>query len=187
MKIKLTLTLALVGALLFGSGSAFAADTKNHSDASTTLNVKLALLNKLGTDSLRIDVDTVGGDVKLHGTVQKRETSELAGTVAKAVTGVKSVNNELKLAAAVNNPSKADAMTKEAELELKDTVLETKVRIALVDKLGSDGFKISTEAASGVITLAFDKDFTAARRTEASNVVKAVEGVTKVVTVDTKA
>lgn len=187
MKTKITLTLALLGALFLVTGSAFAADTKNHSDASTTLNVKLALLNKLGTDSLRIDVDTIGGDVKLHGTVQKRETSELAGTVAKAVAGVKSVNNELKLASTENNPSKTDAVTKEAEAELKDTVLETKVRIALVDKIGGDGFKISTEAASGVITLAFDKDFTAARRQEAANVVKAVEGVTKVITVDTKA
>lgn len=187
MKTKTAITLALTCALLFITGSAFAADTRNQSDARTTLNVKLALLNKLGTDSLRIDVDTMGGDVKLHGMVQKRETSELAGTVARGVAGVESVNNELKLASTENNPSTTDAVTKEAEAELKDAVLETMVRIALVDKLGADGFMISTQAASGVITLAFDKDFTSARRQEASNVVKAVEGVTKVITVDTNA
>jgi osmotically-inducible protein OsmY len=177
------LTVALLGSLFVAP--AFAADTMQ-ADGVTTLNVKLALLNKLGTDSLRIDVDTMGGTVNLKGTVQKRETSELATTVAKTVTGVKSVDNDLEVAAAVANPSKADAMTKEAEMELKDTVLETKVRIALVDKLGTDGFKVSTEAASGVVTLSFDKDLAAARRTEAGNVVKAVEGVTKVVNVDQK-
>ena len=184
LRASVALTLALLGALVLAP-AAFAADTMQ-ADGVTTLNVKLALLNKLGTDSLRIDVDTMGGAVHLKGTVQKRETSELATTVAKAVNGVKSVNNDLKVAAAEANPSKTDAVTKEAEAELKDTVLETKVRIALVDKLGTDGFKVSTEAASGVITLSYDKDLAAARRTEAANVVKAVEGVTKVVNVDQK-
>lgn len=177
--------LALIGALVLGAGAAFAADTMK-SDHTTLLNVKLALLNKLGTDSLRIDVDAAGGNVTLKGMVHKRETKELAETVAKSVTGVKMVSNDLKLASTEANPSKTDAVTKEAEAELKDTVLETKVRIALVDKLGSDGFDISTEVASGVVTLAFHKDFVAAHRTEAQNIVKGVEGVTKVVVVDHK-
>ncbi len=107
--------------------------------------------------------------------VHKRETKELAETVAKSVTGVKMVDNDLTLASTEANPSKTDAVTKEAEAELKDTVLETEVRIALVDKLGSDGFDISTEVASGVVTLAFHKDFVAAHRTEAQNIVKGVK------------
>lgn len=177
--------LALIGALVLGAGAAFAADTMK-SDHTTLLNVKLALLNKLGTDSLRIDVDAAGGNVTLKGMVHKRETKELAETVAKSVTGVKMVNNDLTLASTEANPSKTNAVTKEAEAELKDTVLETEVRIALVDKLGSDGFDISTEVASGVVTLAFHKDFVAAHRTEAQNIVKGVKGVTKVVVIDHK-
>ncbi len=183
--ISILASLALIGVLLIGAGAAFAADNMK-SDHTVTLNVKLALLNKLGTDSLRIDVDTMGGAVTLKGTVQKRETRELAETVAKSVAGVKSVKNDLAQAAAAANPSKADAAAKEAEAELKDALLETKVRIALVDKLGSDGFDISTEVASGVVTLAFHKDFVAAHRTEAQNIVKGVEGVSKVVVVDHK-
>lgn len=182
--------LVLIGALVLGAGAAFAADTMKadtmKSDHTTLLNVKLALLNKLGTDSLRIDVDAAGGNVTLKGMVHKRETKELAETVAKSVTGVKMVDNDLTLASTEANPSKTDAVTKEAEAELKDTVLETEVRIALVDKLGSDGFDISTEVASGVVTLAFHKDFVAAHRTEAQNIVKGVKGVTKVVVVDHK-
>lgn len=193
MKHRTLANLILTGSLLLGgAGAALAGPTPSHSEAqdkanwTTTLNVKLALLNKLGTDSLRIDVDAAGGNVTLKGMVHKRETKELAETVAKSVAGVKMVDNDLTLASAEANPSKTEAMAKEGEAELKDAVLETKVRIALVDKLGSDGFDISTEVASGVVTLAFHKDFVAAHRTEAQNIVKGVEGVTKVVVVDQK-
>jgi hypothetical protein len=67
---------------------------------------------------------------------------------------------------------------------VKDAILETKIRLALVDKMGSDGFAIGTEAASGVVTLQFDRDLAAARRHEATALVKGVGGVTKVVSVD---
>lgn len=184
-KVRLAMSLALaIFALLLVPAAALAANAPNQSDASLTLNVKLALLNKLGTDSLKIDVDTTGGAVVLRGAVNKRETSELAGTVAKAVTNVKSVNNELTLATA--DPSTTKAAAAEAEAELKDRLVETNVRIALLDRLNTDGFKVSTEVASGVVTLSFDKDLSAARRAEAVTAAKSVNGVTKVVNVDSK-
>lgn len=184
-KARLAISLALaIFALLLVPAAALAANAPNQSDASITLNVKLALLNKLGTDSLKIDVDTDGGAVVLRGAVNKRETSELAGTVAKAVTNVKSVNNELTLATADASTTKAVAA--EAEAELKDALVETNVRIALLDRLNTDGFKVSTEVASGVVTLSFDKDLSAARRAEAVTAAKSVNGVTKVVNVDSK-
>jgi osmotically-inducible protein OsmY len=65
-------------------------------------------------------------------------------------------------------------------------MLATRIRMALVDKMSSDGFRIGTEAASGVVTLEFDREFTAARREMATQVVKGVEGVTKVVSIDKK-
>lgn len=184
MNLKTLAKIALVGTILLGGSAAFAADTQ--ADWSVTLNVKLALLNKLGTDSLHVDVDTNVGAVTLKGTVDKRETMELAETVAKSVTGVKGVKNDIRLEASVANPNKVGVAAGEAEAELKDAVLQTKVRIALVDKMGSDGFKIGTDAANGVVTLEFDQDFHTARRAEAAKVVKAVEGVTKVISVDKK-
>jgi osmotically-inducible protein OsmY len=184
-KARLATSLALaIFTLLLVPAAALAANAPNPSDASVTLNVKLALLNKLGTDSLKIDVDTDGGAVVLRGAVNKRETSELAGTVAKAVTNVKSVNNELTLATADASTTKAVAA--EAEAELKDALVETNVRIALLDRLNTDGFKVSTDVASGVVTLSFDKDLSAARRAEAVTAAKSVNGVTKVVNVDSK-
>ncbi len=80
------------------------------------------------------------GNVVLKGTVNKRETLELAETVTKSVSGVRDVKNNLHLKANEENPSAAAAVAGEAEAEVKDAVLETRIRIALVDKMGSDGF-----------------------------------------------
>lgn len=185
---KSVVTMIAVGMMLIAGGVASAQHDDAHEKANwtTTLNVKLALLNKLGNDSLRIDVTTNAGNVNLTGMVNKRETLELAETVAKSVSGVKGVHNDLKLLANEQNPSTASVAAGEAEAEVKDAVLETKVRIALVDKMGSDGFKIGTEAASGVMTLEFDKDMSSGRRQEASRIVQGVDGVTKVITVNKK-
>ena len=184
MKLKTLATMTLVGAFLLTGSAANAGD--NQTDLTTKLSVKLALLGKLGVDSLHVDVDANGGALTLKGTVGKRETRELAETIAESVAGVTSVNNELQLEASAANPNKVGVAAGEAEAEVKDAILETKIRLALVDKMGSDGFKVGTEAASGVVTLEFDHDFSSARRQEATTVVKRVDGVTKVVAVDKK-
>jgi osmotically-inducible protein OsmY len=177
-------SVALIGALLLAGGTAYASDRQ--ADWMTTLNVKLTLLDKLGIDSLHVEVDSDGGAVTLKGTVDKRETKELAETVARSVTGVKRVKNDVRLEASVANPNKAGVAAGEAEAELKDAVLKTKVRIALVDKMGSDGFKIGTDVASSVVTLEFGRGLDTARREEATRVVRTVDGVTKVISVDKK-
>ena len=56
MNIKTIAKIALVGVLLVGGSAAQAADTQ--ADWTVTLNVKLALLEKLGSDSLHMDVET---------------------------------------------------------------------------------------------------------------------------------
>jgi osmotically-inducible protein OsmY len=181
MKRKTFAEIALVCALLIGGSAANAAD--NQADWTTTLNVKLALLNKLGTDSLHVDVDSNAGALTLKGTVDKRETRELAETVARSVADVKSVQNDILLEASVANPDKVDVAAGEAEAEVKDAVLSTRVRLALIKKMGSDGFQIGTEAANGVVTLRFGHEFVAARREKAARAVKEISGVRKVLSV----
>lgn len=182
MNRKLFASTILVGAVLIGGGAAYAAD--NPADWTTTLNVKLALLEKLGTDSLHVDVDTDAGALTLKGTVDKRETRELAETIARSVESVESVQNDILLEASVANPNKAGVAAGEAEAELKDALLSTKIRLALIDTMGSDGLKIGTEVADGVVTLEFGPELAATRRLEARNAVEDLEGVTKVVSVD---
>ena len=181
----ITLTMmALVGAVLIGGSAANAAD--NQADWTTALNVKLALINKLGADSLHVEVDADAGAVTLKGTVDKRETRELAETIAKSVAGVKKVDNKVNLEASEANPNKVGVAVGEAEAEVKDAALDTKIRLALIDKMGSDGFKIGSEVANGMVTLKFERDLAAARRQDAIKVVQGVDGVTKVVSVDKK-
>lgn len=192
MKLTSFFKLVLIGAVLTlgAAGVATAADhDKNHTtgtqaDWTTTLNVKLALLNKLGTDSLHIDVDSMGNKVTLSGMVDKRETSELATTVAKSVKGVTSVNNNVKVEATAANTT--ENVAGEAEAEVKDAMLETRLRLALIDQMGSDGFRVGTEAASGVVTLEFERDFSSDRRRQAVSITERLDGVSKVVSVDKK-
>jgi osmotically-inducible protein OsmY len=174
--------MALVGALLIGSGAAVAADEP--ADWTTKLKVKLVLLEKLGVDSLRVEVDSDAGAVTLQGTVNKRETRELAETITKSVEGVKAVRNEVRLAASVENPSRMSVAAGEAEAEVKDAVLSTRIRLALVEKLGADGLAIGMEVADGVAALTFPHDFAAARRREAVEIARGVDGVSKVVSVE---
>lgn len=181
MKNRRYLAGLFAAAILCFSGAAFADDK---ADWSTTMNVKLALLNKLGSDALHIDVDTHGGAVNLTGTVAKRETKELASTVTKSVKGVASIDNDLELASTKADPNQVGAAVGEAEAEVKDAMLETQIRFALLEKLGSEGVKVGTEAASGVVTLEFEKDWSSARRQEAIAAVKTIDGVHKVITVD---
>ena len=155
---------------------------ENQADWMTTLNVKLALFDKLGTDSLNVNVDSAAGNVVLRGTVNKRATKELAESVAESVEGVAEVDNELRVEATSSSQS-AEAVG-EAEAELEDATLETKIRIALIDKMGSDGFTIGTEAASGVVTLEFDRELARDRRRLAMETVRGVAGVKKVVSVE---
>jgi hypothetical protein len=49
--------------------------------------------------------------------------------------------------------------------------------------MGSDGFKIGTVAANGVVTLKFGEDLPVERRKAAAKLVLGVRGVTRVVSV----
>jgi hyperosmotically inducible periplasmic protein len=156
------------------------------SKVALALRVRLELLGKLGVDAVHVEVSTDGGKVRLAGEVKKRATAELASEVAEKVEGVSSVDNQIRVrgAGAGDAGERVDAAVSEAQQELRDAALETKVRLALVDRLGSDGFRIGTDAASGVVTLEFPASVERSRRRDAVKTAEKVEGVTKVVTLD---
>jgi len=180
MRIKLLATVTCCLLLTLAANSLRADEL---SDGTTSLKVQLALLDKLGRDGLRVHVETTGGDVHLTGTVQKRETSELADSVAKSVAGVTSVHNDIQLAG-TKNEGKPERAANETEAEMRDLALKSKVRLALIDKLGSDGLHIGTDVANGVVSLEVPPGMTDARRADAKAAAGAVSGVKKVITVD---
>jgi len=146
------------------------------------LRVRAELLAKLGIDGLRIDVAAEGGNVRLGGEVKKRATAELAEEVARQVSGVSAVENQIHVSG--TEETRLDQVVGEAEQELRDAALETKVHLALIDRMGRDGFRIGTDAASGVLSLEFPKDMQRARRREAIAIAEKVEGVSKVISLD---
>jgi osmotically-inducible protein OsmY len=185
------LAIALVTLLPLAAGcdrlrSASAGDA-GESTRALALRVRLELLQKLGVDGLRVEVDAQEGKVHLGGRVKKRATAELAEEVARTVDGVGSVSNDIRVEGAESPTTpgqKVDAALGEAERELADAALETRARLALVDRLGSDGFRIGTDAASGVLTLEFPREMERDRRQDAIETAKKVQGVVKVVPLD---
>lgn len=154
-------------------------------DLGLTMRVKVQLLEKLGAEALEIDVDATDGAVRLSGDVEKRATLELAATIAQSVSGVSSVDNDLTLENHAGK-TKVERAAGEAEREVKDAILESRIRIALVDALGGAGFKIGTEAADGVVLLEVPDDVSGADRDRAVDVVRGMKGVERVATVPRK-
>ena len=66
-------------------------------DAAITVEVKAMLAKDPGLSALRIDVDTAAGRVALRGTAPTASARERATQLAKAVTGVTGVDNELSV------------------------------------------------------------------------------------------
>jgi len=64
-------------------------------DTEITAKVKAAIFAEPGLKTLQISVDTVKGVVTLSGSVDTQAKKELANSLASAVDGVNSVNNQL--------------------------------------------------------------------------------------------
>ena len=69
------------------------------SDAGITAQVKAGLAKDSDLSALKIDVDTVDGKVTLNGPAPTTVARDRAETLAKAVAGVTSVNNQLVVGA----------------------------------------------------------------------------------------
>jgi hypothetical protein len=66
-------------------------------DSVLTTKVKAAILNEPSLKSLEIGVETYKGNVQLSGFVASNAEISKAGMVARAVDGVSSVKNDLRL------------------------------------------------------------------------------------------
>lgn len=118
------------------------------SRALTGVAVKAKLIQKLGADGLRIDVQMNGTTAVMTGQVEKKESRELAKEVALSVADVKDVDNRL-----TQNPAKETSASKDLELEIRDGVLETKVKNILLTEVGTNAMKIEVESTNGVVSL----------------------------------
>lgn len=78
-------------------GNAADAVTNKAQDAAITAAVNAELAKDVSLSALRINVDTVDGRVALRGTAPDAAARDRATMLAKAVSGVKSVDNLLEI------------------------------------------------------------------------------------------
>jgi osmotically-inducible protein OsmY len=110
-------------------------------DALHATHVTSKLIDKLGTDALRISVSVSGETATLTGEVAKSSSQGLAGEVALSVDGIKKVDNKVTVKAPEGAVAASEASVKNVSLEMKLT------------EIGENALKIEVEAVDGVVSL----------------------------------
>jgi osmotically-inducible protein OsmY len=146
-------------------------------DALLLTRVRIALLEHLGSDGLRVQIEARDGIVELSGKVDKRSSEELAEPVARSVSGVREVHSRVTFSpdAKTSGPPEARAVGK-VESEVADAMLEAKVKTKLLEELGKIAFDIEVEATDGVVSLSGTVP-DGARRDLALKITKGTTGV----------
>lgn len=131
-------------------------------DAALTAKVKAALIADVDVEASRIDVDSRDGAVKLDGTQGTEVGIERAVAIAKAIDGVKAVDNQLRFdASAAAAPGPGAATVAEAASDaaaaagnaIANGALTAKVKGALLADPDVKGLQIDVDSRDGVVTL----------------------------------
>lgn len=163
----LAFSAGLAAALALSAGRALADQPE---DAWITAKVKSSLLTDDAVNGLDVDVDTFDGRVTLHGPVHSEAQKAKAERLARAVDGVKDVQNLL-------------AIVPEAEreaTEVQDEEIEKAVSAALESDPKLAGSSIEVESVTqGVVVLTGSAETMSAQR-RATAKARAVKGVRRV-------
>lgn len=139
-------------------------------DTTLSTRVKTALLTDAVTDGLDIDVEVYQGRVQLNGFADSDEARERAEEIASAVTGVASVQNNLKITEG----------SRQVGEYIDDKVLVGRVNGALTKDPGVQAMNIDVEVNRGIVSLGGFVD-SEDERTAAAEAAKRVPGVSKIV------
>jgi hyperosmotically inducible protein len=142
----LAAAVATVG--LLGAFAAQADDSKRSvgeytDDKMLVGKVKSALISDKTADADEINVESYKGVVQLNGFVDNAKEKAQAEAVAKAVDGVKGVENNLMI--------KQDSQTTGGAID--DSTITSKVKAALIDDESTKAGDIKVETRGGVVQL----------------------------------
>lgn len=137
-------------------------------DAIITTKIKLKLLEDPITKARKIDVDTVNGVVTLTGLVESKEEVERAVEIAKSVSGVRKVINNLKVGG------------RGIETYLSDKEITTKIKLKLIEDSELKAFSIDVDTLNGIVTLTGVVE-NERQRQRAVEIAKSVAGVKGVI------
>lgn len=163
---KFLAAMVLVSSVLVG-GSAANAEV-NKTDCNSALEVRPALLDEMGFAGLDVGASSLARVLTLDGTVRSGENRAQAEKIARSVSGVTSVQNDLVLASSAVEATSSAVVAPGTEADVKDAQLATRARLQLVRKLGPEGYTIETRAVDGVLTLWFGSDFSVEQRAAAT-------------------
>jgi hyperosmotically inducible periplasmic protein len=141
-------------------------------DATISSTVKSKLMWSRYADGLSADVDTSRGKVRLSGTAESTEAKEAAGRLAMNTRGVRSVENQLSVAA-------KSGATKGGGTDIADGWITTKVKSTFMYSSNVDGGDIEVTTNAGIVTLTGKVD-SGAERALAIELARNVRGVKSV-------
>ncbi len=174
MKASKFLTAAVAALGLLGAISAHADDSKRTVGEYTddkVLHTKVwaALTEDKTTDASEINLEVYKGVVQLNGFVDNDKEKVQAESLAKGVSGVKGVENNLMIKQAAQTTGGA----------IDDSTISAKVKSALIDSADTKAGDIKVETRGGVVQLS---GYVAneAQKTAATKVAQSVEGVKSV-------
>jgi osmotically-inducible protein OsmY len=125
-------------------------------EALLALKVRTKLLNEVKSAALPVHVTAEGTTITLTGEVKKKSSLELSEAVAKSVTGVHHVVNNMTVAPTEAETNGVKTAAIESGHEMKDALLEAKIKSKLIAKTGKSAFAIEVEATDGVVSLSGD-------------------------------
>ena len=138
-------------------------------DSVLTAKVKAGLIDDPITKAGQINVETYRGVVELGGFVDNAQQKDQATKVARSVTGVKEVHNDLRV-------STPQATTGEA---IDDGMVTASVKAKLIEDTTTKAYQINVETQKGVVQLTGFVESTAAK-TRAGELARSVDGVAEV-------
>jgi hyperosmotically inducible protein len=138
-------------------------------DSAITAKVKTELARDPATSAHRIDVETFRGDVQLNGFVPSDDMKAEATRVARKVSGVKKVSNNLRIGEG----------TRTAGEVVDDTVITAKVKTALATDSTVAAHEVNVETRDGVVQLAGFVD-NSQQKSQATEVARRIAGVKQV-------
>ena len=171
MKTRFLKLIAILGVLAVASACSATRTQESagevFDDSVLTSKVKIALIDDPITKAGQINVETYRGVVQLGGFVDTAQQKDQATKVARSVTGVKEVRNDLRVS------TKPDAT---AGQNVDDSMLTAKVKAKLTEDSTTKAYQINVGTEKGVVQLTGFVDSTT-MKTRAGEVARSVDGV----------
>ncbi|MEO8346983.1 MAG: BON domain-containing protein [Betaproteobacteria bacterium] len=122
-------------------------------DTAITTMVKAKLFDAASLKNSQISVTTINGVVALDGVASSLTAKAAAEAATRAVSGVKSVDNNLKIATNGRAPGVAGSGIAQTEGAIADSWITTKVKSEILADSLSRVMGVSVETTGGVVVL----------------------------------